>query len=204
MTTPVTALVVTYNRKALLGRCLEALVAQTRPPERVLIVDNASTDGTREWLAAAGWLARADVELLALPDNTGGAGGFAAGIAHAVERGAARVWLMDDDAMPAADALETLLTAATRTDDLYGSVALADERLAWPMAPHGAPAADHIHDLASAPAAPVDVTFIPFLGLLVSRELVAAIGIPDAGFFLAADDVEYCMRARRHGARIWL
>ncbi|MEQ8497515.1 MAG: hypothetical protein RLW42_25130 [Gammaproteobacteria bacterium] len=108
------------------------------------------------------------------------------------------------DAEPARDALATLLEAATNPNDLYGSVAVAGNRLAWPMAPHGAPADGHIHYVEQAPPAPVDVAFIPFLGLLVSRELVSAIGVPDAGYFLAADDVEYCMRARRHGARTWL
>ncbi|MGE0482649.1 MAG: glycosyltransferase [Gammaproteobacteria bacterium] len=204
MTRSITALVVTYNRRALLERCLEALAAQTRAPARILVVDNASTDDTRAWLATSGWLARDDVELLALDDNTGGAGGFAAGIAHAVATGADWVWLMDDDAEPHGDALAELAAAAGDPADLYGSVAVCGERLSWMMVPRVGGAAQAILGTADLPAQPVDVSFIPFLGLLVSRELVARIGIPEARYFLAADDVEYCLRARAAGASVHL
>src|SRR3546814_1447779 len=50
----------------------------------------------------------------------------------------------------------------------------------------------------------MDVEFVPFLGMLVHREMIARIGVPDASFFIAKDDVEYCYRARRAGARIEL
>jgi len=46
----ITVLVVTYNRKELLRNCLAALLAQTAKVEHLVIVDNASTDGTAEWL----------------------------------------------------------------------------------------------------------------------------------------------------------
>ncbi len=46
-----------------------------------------------------------------------------------------------------------------------------------------------------------EVAFLPFLGILVHRDLVARIGLPDASFFLAADDFEYCLRAANAGAR---
>src|SRR3546814_7026153 len=50
----------------------------------------------------------------------------------------------------------------------------------------------------------LEFEFVPFLGMLVSRELIAKIGVPDPGFFIAKDDVEYCFRARQAGARIEL
>lgn len=102
------AVVTTWNRQNLLARCLSCLVAQTRPCDRILVVDNASDDGTGGMLET-NWSAR--VEVLRLPTNTGGAGGFNAGIRAAVEAGAERVWLMDDDVLPAPDALERLLAA---------------------------------------------------------------------------------------------
>lgn len=199
----ITAVVVTYNRKALLVRCLTALVNQTTKPGRILIVDNASTDGTHELLISGGWLQRPDIELLELGDNTGGAGGFAAGLRHAMDNGADWAWMMDDDAEPHLDALQQLFDRSLNPDNLYGSVAVFNSKLSWPMAPRGGEIKDIIYDQDHLPHE-MDVQFIPFLGILVSARMVKRIGLPDAEFFLAADDVDYCMRARAAGAQVIL
>ena len=105
----VAAVVVTWNRLDLLREALPAVLGQTRPPDRVIVVDNASTDGTP---AAV----RADfpgVDLVSLPRNTGGAGGFAYGLALAQAAGAGLAWLMDDDTVPEPGALGALLQART-------------------------------------------------------------------------------------------
>ena len=101
----VCAVIVTYNRKALLKECLEAVLAQTRPPDHVLVVDNASTDGTAEMLREE----FPQVEVLRLPENQGGAGGFHEGMKRAYEEGFDWLWLMDDDTIPRPEALEALL-----------------------------------------------------------------------------------------------
>jgi len=72
MSENICAVIVTYNRKELLRECLKAVLAQTRPPEHVLVVDNASTDGTPEMLQEE----FPQVEVLCLPENQGSAGGF--------------------------------------------------------------------------------------------------------------------------------
>jgi GT2 family glycosyltransferase len=193
--------VVTYNRCALLLECLQALVGQSHAPQRIHIIDNASTDDTPQALREAGWLQRADVDYHRLTDNLGGAGGFAAGLERAVAQGAEWVWMMDDDAMAAPDALATLLAAADNPANCYGSTAVAGERLAWAMTL----SADgrRIEKLADLPAR-AEVGFLPFLGILVHRDLVTRIGLPDAAYFLAADDLEYCVRAAAQGARFVL
>ena len=193
--------VVTYNRRELLLACLTALAAQTAALQRIHIIDNASSDGTFEALHAAGWLARPDVDYHRLADNLGGAGGFAAGLARAVAAGASWVWMMDDDAMPAPDALMRLLSAADNPRNLYGSAAVAGERLAWGMTLTAT--GQRIERVADLPAL-AEVEFLPFLGILVHRDLVARIGVPDARYFLAADDVEYCLRAGTTGAKFVL
>lgn len=197
------AVIVTYNRKALLLKCLAAVAAQTRRPDGIIIVDNASTDGTLDHLASEGWLHRDGVELLALDHNAGGAGGFAAGLARAVEVGADWVWMMDDDAEPHLDALEVLYARDLDHGNIYGSVAVSSDSLSWPMMHvSGGVGAEvsRVSDLSEE----MPVQFIPFLGILVSAKMVERIGLPDAGFFLAVDDVEYCMRARRTGANVVL
>ena len=95
----VVAVVVTWNRRDLLEESLAALAAQTLAPAAVVVVDNASTDGTTDLLRER----YAHLEVVHLTANTGGAGGFAAGIERALTYGPDLVWLLDDDTVPDAD-----------------------------------------------------------------------------------------------------
>ncbi len=110
----VVAVVVTFNRLPL----LQGLVARLREVaevDEVLVIDNASSDGTGEWLASAGVTHRT------LTENRGGAGGFHDGLEWAMERGADLAWLMDDDGLPDPDCLSMLL--GLRDDlDFWGPV----------------------------------------------------------------------------------
>ena len=99
----IVAVVVTFNRLTLLQRLLGEL-RRTPGLAEVVVVDNASTDGTSAWLAE-----QADVHGLTLGENLGGAGGFHEGLRIALERGADRAWLMDDDGMPVDGCLARLL-----------------------------------------------------------------------------------------------
>src|SRR5665647_927267 len=105
-TTPrVVAVVVAYNRRDLLLEVLDALARQETPLEKVVVVDNSSTDDSAAVAQAAGPL----VDLVELERNTGGAGGFAAGLAVALERHSPDwVWMMDDDTVPTESALPEL------------------------------------------------------------------------------------------------
>ena len=196
----ITAVVVTYNRKSLLQNCLHALAGQTRRLDYILIVDNASTDGTREMLAQQGWLLRGNIELLSLEQNCGGAGGFAEGLHLAVEHGADWIWMMDDDAVPRPDALAELLMIADNPGNVYGSLAVNGDVTAWVT--KRLDDKQQSTDRADMIPAKARVQSLPFLGFLVHRKLVERIGLPDAGYFIAADDIEYCLRAERAGAQI--
>jgi dTDP-4-dehydrorhamnose reductase len=100
-------LVLTYDRRDLLRNCLKAIAAQSLPCDAVLVIDNGSTDGTSEMLAAEfPW-----VEMCQTAKNIGAAGGFSLGMRLAVESGAEHVWVMDDDVIPDHDALERLAEA---------------------------------------------------------------------------------------------
>ena len=123
----VTAVVVTWNRKALLLECLDCLRRQTARAD-VLVVDNASTDGTGEALLPlieAGRIAYANTG-----ENLGGAGGFQYGIRRAVEAGYDYVWIMDDDSMPEPTALEALMSAAEASANTAGCPARRSGRTA--------------------------------------------------------------------------
>ena len=106
------AVIVTFNRSAKLMKVLDALDGQTRRPDVILVVDNASTDDTRALVEAR---ARDDLSIryLRLPQNIGGAGGFHEGLKAAYGLGAHYFWVSDDDAYPLPDAIERLVDAIT-------------------------------------------------------------------------------------------
>jgi Predicted glycosyltransferases len=196
------AIIVTYNRVQLLERCLDAMLAQTKCLDRVVIIDNASTDTTQQRISQRA-AAEPLLEYRRLDTNTGGAGGFSEGIRVACEGGYDWAWIMDDDAVPHLDAYEKLIEKAVDSSQLYGSVAVCGDETSWGLSlVETVPQRDvflkmDVPELAA-------VRFLPFLGLLVPCAIVARIGLPDAGYFIAADDVEYCMRAQRDGARIFV
>lgn len=196
----VNAIIVSYNRHTLLECCLTAIRAQSLAPDSVLVVDNASTDGTREWLAD--WLPShlPQAKLIPLTDNLGGAGGFAAGMQRAIESGADWIWIMDDDAEPHPSALEELMKVADNPANVFGSLATHGAETSWTTTLCGPP--QRIVDLVADVPERARVQSLPFLGFMIHRDLVQRLGLPDAGFFIAADDVEYCMRAERAGAQI--
>lgn len=106
------AVVVTYNRRELLVECLDALEGQEEASCDILVVDNASTDGTEQLMWKKVQEAPERIFYDRLSSNSGGAGGFNAGMRHAAEMGYAYIWVMDDDTIVHPDTLKTLLDAA--------------------------------------------------------------------------------------------
>jgi len=202
----VVAVVVTYDRLDLLQGLVARLreVMATGALAEVLVLDNASTDGTGAWLS--GQSGRGGLEARTLPINTGGAGGFHDGLAWALQRGADLVWLMDDDGLPDPGCLDTLLAHAGDLD-FWGPVVVDEadpERLVFPIRLPGGTRV--VHTVAQAAAAATDGVLgdvvIPFNGVLVTRDLVERIGLPRAEFFIWGDDHEYRLRAERAGGRV--
>ncbi|MFT3874493.1 MAG: glycosyltransferase family 2 protein [Nocardioides sp.] len=205
----VIVVVVTYNRAALLPKTLDGLAAQTRAPDLVVVVDNASTDDTARVLAERDDL---PLEVLRQETNTGGAGGFRAGVEAAYDRDADRIWLMDDDVVPAPDCLEVLMrydepclmvVREDRAGHLVEKAAVHFD-LTSPLTVH--PKRDSVETAYGTRAEMperVELDVVAFEGFLVQRRVVEAIGLPDDAFFIFYDDVDFAIRARRAGFRIW-
>jgi len=181
--------VVTFNRKVMLGECLQALLRQTRVPDHIYLVDNASSDGTPQYLRDAGLMDHPKISYQRLEKNTGGAGGFHAGLKTAFEAGNDWIWIMDDDAEPLPDALEKLLPY-TEYPQVVGIASLKKDL-------NGADLVDvkPVVGVAAPPQFPYQrLQFSSFVGVAFSHAAMTKIGLPRAEFFLHHDDTEYCLR----------
>src|SRR4051812_18181236 len=197
----VCAVVVTYNRIELLRECLTALESQTRPIDHVLVIDNASSDGTPDVVRGE----HPGAELVELPENRGGAGGFHEGTRRAYDAGYDWLWLMDDDTIPTATALEELLAAPAALDGLPRPLVLAS-RVILPdgsLHPFNRPPLDQRDPSRTMEA--VGRGFMPirhasFVSAFVHRDAVSELGLPNGGFFIWVDDVEFTARVLREHA----
>jgi rhamnopyranosyl-N-acetylglucosaminyl-diphospho-decaprenol beta-1,3/1,4-galactofuranosyltransferase len=143
-----------------------------------------------------------DTDLLTLPRNTGGAGGFAVGVARALQHTPSWIWLMDDDTVPTLTALEELLRA-TRTAP---GVTVAGSRAVWtdgrdhPMnTPRERPLVGWKERARAKQAESIAIRSTSFVSMLVSADAVRRHGLPIADYFIWNDDFEYSTRLLRHG-----
>ncbi len=195
------AVVVTFNRKELLKRNIECL-RRNKPVSSILVVNNGSTDGTKEWLDE-----QKDLSIIHQA-NVGGSGGFYTGIEHAYQAGADWIWCMDDDVFPRENCLEQLLKEAK--DQNIGILAprrLMDGKIFC----HDFQAYNLNNPFASMYAqrlvneqvnTPTDIKGTAFEGPFIRREVIEKIGLPNKDLFIFCDDTDYCLRAILAGFRI--
>jgi GT2 family glycosyltransferase len=107
----VIAVILTYNRKELVANCLRASLDQTDPPDQIFLLDNGSTDGTRDFLRERGILDDSRIVYFGLKQNIGPAPGFDVLTRLAYDAGCDWIWMMDDDAIPSPNALRELKLA---------------------------------------------------------------------------------------------
>ena len=211
--TSVATVVVTWNRRDLLEQSLDAILSQEPAPDRVIVVDNASTDGTSEFVAERYARERfPTLQLITCTQNTGGAGGFALGIAAALEPGPDpepdAIWLMDDDTIPQPGALAALVAAregyAAEHGGPPGPPVVIASRVEWidgrahPMnTPRVKPGATPGERGAALAVGCEPVRTASFVSILIDAARVREVGLPVADFFLWNDDFEYSARLIR-------
>ncbi len=200
--------IATRNRLTLLRECIRCASCQTILPEKIIIVDNASDDGTGEYLTAGlkeegYYLGKDRYEMVRCPKNLGGAGGFREGVKRAADLGTDWVLLIDDDAMLQPDYASLLLReAAQGWQVLAGTVRTGDvidsfhrrniTRYGLFSRPVGLEAYRRrffFCDVAS------------FCGVMIDRRLVECAGLPEQEYFIYHDDTEYLLRFLRMGIR---
>jgi len=180
---------------------LEALMQQTRAPDHIVVVDNATTDGTDEGLRR-GFPAVTHVRL---GENVGPAGGFAEGMRCALQRGCNWIWMFNDDDEPLPGALETMLETlgslgpgvAILGSWLQGTEGLAERGALWRW---GRP----VYWLPRDTSRPYRADLTTFTGALVSSEAVRRVGPPHPGYFMMFEEIEFCLRVRASGAAVYI
>lgn len=198
----ITAVVVTFNRLELLKQGIDCLRKQAKLTD-IIVVDNGSTDGTREWLDAQPGL------LVVHQDNVGGSGGFYTGIERAYSEGADWIWCMDDDVFPRPDCLDRLLPYTDRPEVgilsprrlLEGKVFTHEFRhfnFTNPVGSlHGRKLAKQQVNQAT------EIVGADFEGPFISRRVVEKIGLPNRELFIFCDDTDYCLRAHLAGFKLF-
>ncbi len=181
----ITALVVTYNRVDWLKKNVSAILNQTRKPDEFVIVNNASTDSTQEFLEELQSKEKR-VVIKKLKENLGGSGGFSIGLKESIDHGADWVWMMDDDALPYPSALKELEKVLNNVDENVGVVLSKLVKV-----PNAIPKNKIGH-----------ARIGTFVGFAVSAQTVKKVGLPNADFFIYADDYEYSLRIRKNGFQI--
>lgn len=195
----VVVVIVTYNRKELLLECLNAVFSQSIPARQVIVIDNASTDGTMEELKRREILNRKEFIYKRMEKNSGGAGGFYEGIKNSLESECDWVWIMDDDTIPDNTCLENLLNAQQTVNEEVSFFASCVEGMNHePM---------NVPQLNTKPTENgysdwykylefglVKIKRATFVSLLVNMKAVRQCGLPCKDFFIWGDDTEYTLR----------
>ena len=193
------AVIVTRNRLALLQECVEAVRTQSRVPDEIIVIDNDSDDGTRQWLKE-----QSDLTVV-LQGNVGGAGGFHRGLKEAYARGHGWFWCMDDDTIAQPEALQRLCAAPpfreADTGFLGSLVQWTDgsphQMNMWLSAHCVRPTTVSWYgNLLRDKCVPVDTS--SFVSILIRREAVEQCGLPLKEMFIWCDDAEYTYRLSRH------
>jgi GT2 family glycosyltransferase len=195
MSKKVAGLIVTFNRKELLKETIDGIMNQTLSVEKLFIINNASTDGTEKVLEEYKKIYSNKIEVVNLDNNLGGAGGFNFGIHYIYDTFEYDwIWLMDDDALPAKNALETLFqyydSLSEKKQKKIG--VLQNKRVLdrkWFNENNGK----------YFPIKAKKRWAGTFVGYLIKTEIVGRIGFPEKEFFIYSDDVEYTFRVRKMG-----
>ena len=178
----VATVVVTYNRLDCLKKCIQCLKEQTYLSNVIVVIDNASNDGTDKYCEDI-----KGITYIRLNENRGGSYGFYYGVKYASELGVDLIWGMDDDAYAQSDALEQLVS-------VYNKEFSIEDTALWSNS--------HSHKQSYTPGKIEDIRKWTFVGFMLSTSMVKKIGFPMEDLFIFYDDAEYAKRIKKNGFSI--
>ena len=197
----IAACVVTYNRKDKLVKCLHALLNQTYSDFQIIVVDNASTDGTKD--AIQEFIQNNQIRYYNTGKNLGGAGGFNFAIKKVANK-FSYLWIMDDDTYPNNDSLEEFVVHINTLDNEFGYLTSLVE---WSDGSACLMNIQTLHDKPFSKIKFLENGLIPvksasFVSLFIKSDVVKKVGLPIKEFFLWGDDTEYTQRLNSYGGYI--
>jgi GT2 family glycosyltransferase len=208
----IVALIATYNRKHLVCKCLEACLAQTEPPDRILLLDNGSTDGTKEHLQAAGFLKNRLISYFSIRTNIGPAGAFDQLIRLAwVSSNWDWIWVMDDDVVPTKSALQELKAAFSENFASPEKIGLlASVNVSGDWSANNVPEIDMRRPQGQEPiwgellsGGLVRIRWSTLSSVLIPRSTIAKVGSVNPAFWGSGSDIDFTLRISE-GAPIYL
>lgn len=192
MKNKVLALIVTYNRIDDLKNCLIALKKQSLQIFDILVVNNGSNDGTKEFLDSC-----KDDIIVIHQENLGGAGGFYTGMKYMHENGYEWLWMMDDDGVPEEKQLQTLLEYENRFK--YMNALVLNIEKPSELAFTG------FHNQSVSEIQKEDFILNdchPFNGTLIHKSIIDKIGYIKKEMFIWGDEMEYKNRTLKAGFKV--
>ena len=199
MQNKIATVIVTYNRKHLLSKCIQHILNQSVKEVDIIVIDNASTDGTKEMVKKE-FASFEQVKYKNTGSNIGGAGGFSFGIKWAVKHGYEYLWIMDDDTIPEQTALEELIKADKLLNGNYGFLSSYVKWIDNSPCEMNVPKLDFNwgKDIAQQfDNYMIRLESASFVSMFVKSDVVKKVGLPIKEFFIWADDVEYSKRISR-------
>lgn len=194
---------VTFNRLSELEKTIVLYEQQQVQPQYILVVDNHSTDETplflEQWKKGENSVRRM---VLPLPENTGGSGGFHAGLKEAAKLDADWIWVADDDAYPEPDALEKInafLESGTHPTQDISAVCARVQRSDGIAVGHRCRHKEKVVPASEYEKPYFELNLFSFVGSVISKRAIEAVGLPRADFFLYSDDYEYALRLGKAG-----
>ena len=206
---PTWALVLAMNQLRMTRECLTSVLALDPAPDRVLLVDNGSTDGTAKAVRAE----FSEVEVLRLETNLYFAGGVNEGIRRALEAGAGSILLLNNDVVLERAALEALRRAleedprrAAVSPKIYYYEPPDVVWFAGGIVGRGSGLIRHrgvnVKDEKLRVAAG-EVDYVSGATALLSRGALESVGLLDPDYVMYVEDVDWCARARERGFTLW-
>lgn len=199
MNQSVAAVIITFNRLELLKEVLSAVKNQSRKPDKIIVINNSSTDGTTEWLSE-----QEGIDLIT-QNNLGSSGGQYTGLKIAYESGFDWIWTMDDDVVPDINCLENLLKVngnyLIRTPLRFDSnnIPFLNDAVSYNFSNPFKSLWIRIISKEDLLKDYIEAVGITFEGPLIHSSVVEKIGLPNQNFFIFADDTDFFVRANQEG-----